>query len=271
MTEENEEKKNLDLNNNSKNSFSKPETIFDEEEKEKIHQKKNKKTEKLKLKLTSLVKKINAKITENAEILYRKDPSPTEIQWLTEQYDSKKRALQIEQKINHSYKVQYNILENKLKNRKNLKESKSDSNNMENEITVNKTQSLKSLRLPNKNKNININISSNLYMSLEDQINKVRNENNDILNKIRNIKNKKVLQIKEVDNIINGEYENEYKQKNDELNKLQSLKVDAIEKYKTTLKSLEQIKKKIEYFEEKIQKNKNQTQEENDNITKNNK
>ena len=60
----------------------------------------NKKTEKLKLKLTSLVKKINAKITENAEILYRKDPSPTEMQWLTEQYDSKKRALQIEHKIN---------------------------------------------------------------------------------------------------------------------------------------------------------------------------
>ena len=221
----------------------------------------NKKTETLKLKLTSFVKKLNEKITQNAEILYRKDPSPTEIQWLKEEYDSKKRALQIEQKINHSYKVQYNILENKLKNRKNLKDSKNDSGSLENETNVNKTQSIKSLKITNKSANI----SSNLYMSLEDQINKVRNENKDLLIKIGNIKNKKVSQKKEVDNIINGEYENEFRIKNDELHKLQSLRADAIEKYKTTFKSLDMVKKKIEYFEEKIKRNQNKGENEKEN------
>ena len=125
----------------------------------------NKKTKKLKLELTSRVKQLNEKITENAEILYKKDPSPDEIQWLKEQCESKKKALQIEQKMNHSYKVQCNILENKLKLRKNKKESK-DSNNTENEISINKTQSLKSVKTSNKS----INVSSSLYMSLEDQI-----------------------------------------------------------------------------------------------------
>ena len=198
----------------------------------------NKKTEKLKTKLTSLIKKLNEKITENAEILYKKDPSPTEVQWLTEQYESKKRALQIEKKMNHSYKVQYNILENKLKNRNYLKESKNDSSNTENDTNmntnINHTQSIKSLKISNKN----INVSSNLYMSLEDQINKIKNENKDILIKIGEIKNKKVAQKKEVEDIIAGEYDTQFRQKNDELQKLQSLRMDAIAKYNTTNKSL---------------------------------
>ena len=216
----------------------------------------NKKNEKLKNKLTALVKKVNEKITENAEILYKKDPIPTEIQWLTDQYETKKRSLQIEKKMNHSYKVQYNILENKLKNRNNYKESKIDSSNTENETTINinRTQSIKSFRTSNKNANVNV--SSNLYMSLEDQITKIRNENKDILMKINGIKNKKVLQKKEVDDIISGEYDIQFKQKNDELQKLLSLRAEAITKFNTTERSLDMVKKKIEYFEEKINLNK---------------
>ena len=50
----------------------------------------NKKTSKLKSKLTLLIKKLNEKITQNAEILYKKELSPSEVQWLTEQCESKK-------------------------------------------------------------------------------------------------------------------------------------------------------------------------------------
>ena len=214
----------------------------------------NQKTSKLKLKLATLIKKLNEKITENAEILYKKDPSESEMEWLKAQCDSKTKTLKIEQKMNHSYKVQYNILENKLKARNSLKEAKNDTKISESEININKTQSIKS----SKETNRTINVSNSLYMSLEDQINKIKNDNKDILIKINNIKNKKISQKKEVDNIINGELETQYKQKNDELIKLQSLRMDAIEKYKTTDKSLEMVKKKIEYFEEKIQKHKNQ-------------
>lgn len=216
----------------------------------------NKKTSKLKSKLATLIKKLNDKITENAEILYKKEPSESEIQWLKDQRDSKKKTLQIEQKMNHSYKVQYNILENKLKARNSLKEAKNDTKISDSEININKTQSIQSSRETNKT----INVSSSLYMSLEDQINKIKNDNKDILMKINNIKNKKISQKREVDNIINGELDTQFKQKNDELIKLQNLRMDATEKYKTTDKSLEMVKKKIEYFEEKIQKHKNQNQ-----------
>ena len=68
----------------------------------------NKKTKKLKAKLTSIIKMLNEKIAENAEILYKKDINPLEFQWLAEQYEAKRKTLQIEQKINHSYKIQYN-------------------------------------------------------------------------------------------------------------------------------------------------------------------
>ena len=210
----------------------------------------NKKTEKLKTKLISAVKKLNEEITENAEILYKKEPSESEIQWLKDQYESKNKSLQIEKKMNHSYKVQYTILENKLKTRNSLKESKNDVNNSESEILSNQTQSLKSLKISNKS----VHVSSNLYMSLEDQINKIKNENKEILIKIGKIKDKKVSQKKEVDNIISGELDNQFKNKNDELQKLQSLKVDAVDRYNTTTKSLDMVKKKIEYFEDKIKK-----------------
>ena len=220
----------------------------------------NKKTEKLKIKLTSAVKKVNEEITENAEILYKKDPSESEIQWLKDQYESKNKALQIEKKMNHSYKVQYTILENKLKARNNLKESTIIANNSEGEMDSNKTQSIKSVKISNKS----VNVSSNLYMSLEDQINKIKNENKELLIKIGSIKEKRVAQKKQVDDIISGELDNQFKQKNDELQKLQSLKVDAVDRFNTTTKSLEMVKKKIEYFEEKIRKNQEKNNAEND-------
>ena len=105
-----------------------------------------------------------------------KDLTPSEVQWLTEQFESKKKSLQIEKKMNHSYKVQFNILENKLKARNSLKESKNDSNSDNDINNNNKTQSFKSSKITSKsvNLNLNYNVSNNLYMSLEDQINKIK-------------------------------------------------------------------------------------------------
>jgi len=209
----------------------------------------NKKTKKLKTKLTSIIKMLNEKIAENAEILYKKEINPLEFQWLTEQYEAKRKTLQIEQKINHSYKIQYNILQNKLKNRNNVKEMKnanllSKVASKENDINSN-TQSLKS------NSKTNL-VNGRLYMNVEDQINIIKNENKDILNKINEIKNKKISQKKEVDVIISGDLESQLKSKAEELQQIKILKKDAIEKFNTTNRAIEMMNKKVEHYEEKI-------------------
>ena len=209
----------------------------------------NKKTKKLKTKLTSIIKMLNEKIAENAEILYKKEINPLEFQWLTEQYEAKRKTLQIEQKINHSYKIQYNILQNKLKNRNNVKEMKnanllSKVASKENDINSN-TQSLKS------NSKTNI-VNGRLYMNVEDQINIIKNENKDILSKINEIKNKKISQKKEVDVIISGDLESQLKSKAEELQQIKILKKDAIEKFNTTNRAIEMMNKKVEHYEEKI-------------------
>jgi len=210
----------------------------------------NKKTKKLKAKLTSIIKMLNEKIAENAEILYKKDINPIEFQWLTEQYEAKRRTLLIEQKINHSYKIQYNILENKLKNRNSVKEMKnanllSKIASKENDINTNRTHSMKS------NSKTNL-MNGRLYMNIEDQINIIRNENKDILNKINEIKNKKILQKKEVDVIISGDLESQLKSKVEELQQIKLLKEDAIAKFNSTNRSIEMMNKKVEHFEAKI-------------------
>ena len=209
----------------------------------------NKKTKKLKAKLTSIIKMLNEKIAENAEILYKKDINPLEFQWLAEQYEAKRKTLQIEQKINHSYKIQYNILQNKLKNRNSVKEMKnanllSKLASKENDINSN-TQSLKS------NSKTNL-VNGRLYMSVEDQINIIKNENKDILSKINEIKNKKISQKKEVDVIISGDLESQLKSKAEELQQIKILKKNAIEKFNTTNRAIEMMNKKVEHFEEKI-------------------
>ena len=217
----------------------------------------NKKTKKLKTKLTSIIKMLNEKIAENAEILYKKEINPLEFQWLTEQYEAKRKTLQIEQKINHSYKIQYNILQNKLKNRNNVKEMKnanllSKVVSKENDINSN-TQSLKS------NSKTNL-LNGRLYMNIEDQINIIKNENKDILSKINEIKNKKISQKKEVDVIISGDLESQLKSKAEELQQIKILKKDAIEKFNTTNRAIEMMNKKVEHYEEKINEIKNQNE-----------
>ena len=203
----------------------------------------NQKRETLKTELTSSIQRLNEMITENAELLYKKSPSPAEVKWLTEQYNAKKKTLDIEKKINHSYKVQYNILENKMKTRNSNLNSKNNTNS-DSEMNG------KSLKISNKSTKV----SSNLYMSVEDQINKIKNENKDMVLKISTIKNRKALQKREMDSILNGELNSQLEQKCEELQKLKSLKYEAEEKFNTSNRALEMMNKKVDNFEQKINK-----------------
>ena len=146
------------------------------------------KNQSLQRKLNSALKKLNEKILISSEMLYKKETNSTELQWLKDQLENKKNILNTEKRINHSYKVQYNILENKLKARNNRKESKKNiendnNNNISVSQTLKKTHSTKSLSI-----NKTTQVSSSLYMSIEDEINKIKNENKELITKINDIK-----------------------------------------------------------------------------------
>ena len=247
----NNDESSIDISGKISNDISKidPKKLSEDElcklieDKDKILIELNQKRETLKTELATNIYKLNEVITENAELLYKKSPSPSEIKWLTEQYNAKKKTLDIERKINHSYKVQYNILENKMKTRNSNLNSKNNTNG-DNDMNS------KSLKISNKSTKV----SSNLYMNVEDQINKVKNENKDMVLKITNIKNRKAAQKREMDSILNGEKNSQLEQKCEELNKLKSLKYEAEEKFSTSNRALEMMNKKVDNFEQKIKK-----------------
>ena len=247
----NEDESSIEISAKHSNDISKidPKKLSEDElcnlieDKDKILIELNQKRETLKTELTTKIQRLNEIITQNAELLYKKNSSPDEINWMVEQYNAKKKTLEIEKKINHSYKVQYNILENKMKTR-NSKINSQNNTNSDNEMNS------KSLKVSSKSSKV----SSNLYMSVEDQINKIKNENKDMVTKINNIKNRKVSQKREMDSILNGELNSQLEQKCEELQKLKSLKYEAEEKFNTTNKSLEMMNKKVDNFEQKINK-----------------
>jgi hypothetical protein len=89
-------------------------------------------------------------------------------------------------------------------------------------------------------------------MSVEDQINKIKNENKDMIIKINNIKNRKASQKREMDSILKGELNSQLEQKCEDLQKLKSLKYEAEEKFNTSNRALEMMNKKVDNFEQKI-------------------
>ena len=218
------------------------------------------KNQSLQRKLNSALKKLNEKILISSEMLYKKETNSTELQWLKDQLENKKNILNTEKRINHSYKVQYNILENKLKARNNRKESKKNiendnNNNISVSQTLKKTHSTKSLSI-----NKTTQVSSSLYMSIEDEINKIKNENKELITKINDIKKTKVSQKKDVDDIINGELEYKLKIKLEELQQFNLMKMECEDKYNTLNKSMLMAKEKIEHFDKKAKllENKNE-------------
>ena len=209
-----------------------------------------KKTSNLQKKLKSALKQLNDKIQESAELLYKKESNPTELQWLQEQLKTKQNLLTTEKKMNHSYKVQYKILENKLKNRDIIKTTKksleNDTSNTNATKNINKTLSAKTLSI-----NKSVTVSNSLYMSLEDEILLIKEKNKELIAEIAKIKEKKVSQKKEVDDILNGELELQLKQKMEEFQQFTMMKMDSEDKYNTLNKSMTIVKEKIKHFEEK--------------------
>ena len=248
MVSKNNKKKkdlNVDIENLSEDEIR---NLIDE--KSQSIQQLSKKTNNLQKKLKNALKQLNDKIQDSAEILYKKEANSTELQWLEEKYKTKQNLLNTEKKINHSYKVQYKILDNKLKNRNIVKSLKKNiENEAQNTQNINKTFSTKSLSV-----NKSANISNSLYMNIEDEILMIKNKNKEIISEISKIKESKVSQQKKVDEIINGELELELKQKMEELQQLNMMKMDYEEKYKTLNRSMNMAKEKIKHFEEKVKK-----------------
>ena len=122
-------------------------------------------------------------------------------------------------------------------------------NEAQNTQNINKTFSTKSLSV-----NKSANISNSLYMNIEDEILMIKNKNKEIIAEISKIKESKVSQQKKVDEIINGELELELRQKMEELQQLNMMKMDYEEKYKTLNRSMNMAKEKIKHFEEKVKK-----------------
>ena len=248
MVSKNNKKKkdlNVDIENLSEDEIR---NLIDE--KSQSIQQLSKKTNNLQKKLKNALKQLNDKIQDSAEILYKKEANSTELQWLEEKYKTKQNLLNTEKKINHSYKVQYKILDNKLKNRNIVKSLKKNiENEAQNTQNINKTFSTKSLSV-----NKSANISNSLYMNIEDEILMIKNKNKEIISEISKIKESKVSQQKKVDEIINGELEIELRQKMEELQQLNMMKMDYEEKYKTLNRSMNMAKEKIKHFEEKVKK-----------------
>ena len=207
-----------------------------------------KKTNNLQKKLKLALNKLNDKIQESADILYKKDVNNSELQWLQDKYETKKNVLNTEKKINHSYKVQYKILENKIKNRNSVKASKKNLN-VNSSQSLNKTNSTKSLLI-----NKSVTVGNNLYMSIEDELHLIKNKNKEIISEINKIKEKKISQKKAVDNIINGDLEMQLKQKMEEIQQFNMMKMDCEDKYNTLNKSMNMAKDNIKHFEEKAKK-----------------
>ena len=247
VSKNNKKKKdlNVDIENLSEDEIR---NLIDE--KSQSIQQLSKKTNNLQKKLKNALKQLNDKIQDSAEILYKKEANTTELQWLEEKYKTKQNLLNTEKKINHSYKVQYKILDNKLKNRNIVKSLKKNiENEAQNTQNINKTFSTKSLSV-----NKSANISNSLYMNIEDEILMIKNKNKEIISEISKIKESKVSQQKKVDEIINGELELELRQKMEELQQLNMMKMDYEEKYKTLNRSMNMAKEKIKHFEEKVKK-----------------
>ena len=208
-----------------------------------------KKTNNLQKKLKAALKQLNDKIQEGAEILYKKESNANELEWLKEKYDSKQNLLNTEKKINHSYKVQYKLLESKLNNRKKIKDSK---RSLENDThinvsqSINKTQSSKSL-----NVNKSFSVSNSLYMNIEDEIRIIKNKNKELISEINKIKKDKISQQKKVDDIIYGELDTQLKLKTEELQQFQVMKMECKDKYNNLDKLINMAKETMKHFEEK--------------------
>ena len=210
------------IDKNDLKIISKYEDLSEEELKKLLEEKNenllklNNQKEELKNKLNTLLKELNKTITDNAHILYKEKPNPELIFNLQKEIENKKKELKTVKNINHSYKCQYNAMNNKL----NLKKNNSN------------------------DKDIG-----------EEQINNIKKENKKLQLNIRKYKDDSVskkIEIKKItDNIV---FPNMIKHKSDEIRNLTNSKHEYYTKITMSIKSLENIIKEISYLEELSQK-----------------
>ena len=175
----------------------------------------NKQKEDSKVKLSTLLQKLNKTITDNAEILY-KEMSDTEILFnLKKEIENKKKELKIIKNMNHSYKSQYNAMNIKL-NKKNENDDKDNG-----DIKIN--------NIKNENKQLQLDI---------------RKYKDEVITKKKNVK--KIVDNKEIPSEINI--------KSEEIRNLTNHKHECFTKIKMSMKSLENVRKEISHFEELLSK-----------------
>ena len=232
MKKINEAADNLEsiIDKNDLKIFSKYEDLNEEQLKKLLDEKTqnliklNKQKEDSKIKLSTLLKKLNKTITDNAEILYKEMPDPEIIFYLQKVIENKKRELKMAKNMNHSYKSQYNAMNIKL-DKKNVNDDKDNG---------------------------------------DIKINNIKNENKQLQLYIRKYKDEEITKKKNVKKIVdNKEIPNEIKKKSEEIRNLTNHKHECFTKIKMSIKSLENVRKEISHFEELLSKRSKENEDDN--------
>ena len=232
MKKINEAADNLEsiIDKNDLKIFSKYEDLNEEQLKKLLDEKTqnliklNKQKEDSKIKLSTLLKKLNKTITDNAEILYKEMPDPEIIFYLQKVIENKKRELKMAKNMNHSYKSQYNAMNIKL-DKKNVNDDKDNG---------------------------------------DIKINNIKNENKQLQLYIRKYKDEEITKKKNVKKIVdNNEIPNEIKKKSEEIRNLTNHKHECFTKIKMSIKSLENVRKEISHFEELLSKRSKENEDDN--------
>ena len=222
MKKINEEAEKLDniIDKNDIKVFSKYEDL-DENELEKLLEEKtqnilklNNQKEESKNNLSSLLNKINKIITDNYDVLYKEAPSQELIGELNQEIEYKKKECKIAKNMNNSIKIQYNSINNKFS-------KKPEAGSIEEDALL-----LNKLKADNKKLTISIRKFKDNLLSKKDEKNEHKTE----------------------------DFPNIVKLKTDEIRNLTVQKHDYFAKIKSSIKSLENVKNEIKYFEEKLKK-----------------
>ena len=223
-------KLNTIVDKNDLKIFSKYEDLSEEQLRSLINEKNdtliklNSKKDESKEQLSSLLKEINQTITDNADILYKENIDPETIEYLQNEIGIKKKELKYAKGINHSAKIQYNALNNKLNNKTD------DINGKDNETQIN--------NLKNENKKLQLDI---------------RKYKDDSVSNKREVK-------KITDNIV---FPNQIKEKSDEIRSLTNSKHEYYTKIKMSKKSLDNVITEISHLEEIAKKKYKEEKDEN--------
>ena len=223
-------KLNTIVDKNDLKIFSKYEDLSEEQLRSLINEKNDtliklsSKKDESKEQLSSLLKEINQTITDNADILYKENIDPETIEYLQNEIGIKKKELKYAKGINHSAKIQYNALNNKLNNKTD------DINGKDNETQIN--------NLKNENKKLQLDI---------------RKYKDDSVSNKREVK-------KITDNIV---FPNQIKEKSDEIRSLTNSKHEYYTKIKMSKKSLDNVITEISHLEEIAKKKYKEEKDEN--------